>query len=343
MVELTIVSGFLGAGKTTLLRQLILQSLSLGERCVVIENEFGSVGLDAALLARTGIPVHELNHGCVCCTLKSSFVETLRHVLSGAVPDRIFFEPSGIFIPDAFLETLRAPEFFRRCRVAPFITVVDAKAFSLCRKKFGTFFRRQAEFADVLAISKVGEQSAAFMDELQAELREINPRAVQLLVSREGIAVPDLEVMLDDSVGFAEASSCQALPISEPLVAKGKHARFRMVMPDGHGFEKMSGRLPASMGIAELNEILMDLTSGRYGNAFRAKGQLWKDVGWIDFSVVGGSIDIAELRPASREDMLETSSPRGQIVVIGEGLDKTRFREQLCLPKRPKDKERCPI
>jgi len=329
MVELTIVSGFLGAGKTTLLRQLILHSLSRGERCVVIENEFGSVGLDAALLARTGVPVHELNHGCVCCTLKSSFVETLRQALSGEVPDRIFFEPSGIFIPDAFLETLREPEFFGRCHVAPFITVVDAKAFSLYPKKFGPFFRRQAEFADVLAISKAGEQSAAFIDELQAELREINPRAVQLLIPREGIAVPDLEAMLDGGTGFAETASREALPISKPLVAQGKHARFRMVTPDEHGFEKMSGRLPASMNIAELNEILSDLTSGRYGNVVRAKGQLRKDVGWVDFSVVGGSIDIAELRPASREDRFETSSPLGQIVVIGEGLDKVKLRERL--------------
>lgn len=332
MVELTIVSGFLGAGKTTLLRQLILHSLSRGERCVVIENEFGSVGLDAALLARTGVPVHELNHGCVCCTLKSSFIETLRHILGDSVPDRIFFEPSGIFIPDAFLETLREPEFIRRCHVAPFITVVDAKAFSLCRKRFGTFFRRQAEFADVLAISKTEEQSTAFMDELQAELREINPRAVQLMVSREGVAVPDLEAMLNDSVGFADASSREALPISEALAAKGKHVRFRMVTQDGHGFEKISGRLPASMSITELNEILTDLTSGRYGNVVRAKGQLRIDVGWVDFSVVGGSIDITELRPASREDMLETSSPLGQIVVIGEGLDKAKFRERLYDP-----------
>lgn len=169
MVKLTIVSGFLGAGKTTLLRQLMVHSLQRHERCVVIENEFGAVGLDAALLARTGGPVHKLNHGCVCCTLKSSFAETLDGLLVDPLPDRIFFEPSGIFIPDSLLDIVRSPDRARFCRVASFVTVVDARSFKLCRRKFGSFFRKQAEFADVLALGKTESLDSAALDELQSD------------------------------------------------------------------------------------------------------------------------------------------------------------------------------
>ncbi len=329
MVELTIVSGFLGAGKTTLLRQLILQSLSRGERCVVIENEFGSVGLDAALLARTGVPVHELNQGCVCCTLKSSFVETLRRILIDESPDRIFFEPSGIFIPDSFLEMVQTPEFFQRCRVASFVTVVDAKLFSACRRKFGTFFRRQAEFADVLAISKTEGQGIGSVDDLQAELREVNPRAIQLLVARQGVSAVDLDLMLDSRARSAETLSRELPSASESSASNANHPRFHLTSPDGHGFEMLSGQLPASMGITELEELLKGLTSGRYGNVIRAKGQLWKDVGWVEFSLVAGLIEIAELRLAGREELPATSGSHGQIVVIGEALDKAGIRERL--------------
>ncbi|MFT3850180.1 MAG: GTP-binding protein [Propionivibrio sp.] len=330
MVELTIVSGFLGAGKTTLLRQLIVHSLMRGERCVVIENEFGSVGLDAALLAQTGVPVHELNQGCVCCTLKSSFVETLRSILAGKLPDRVFFEPSGIFIPDGFLETIRTLEFSRRCRVASFITVVDAKMFGACRRKFGTFFHRQAEFADVLAISKAESTSGSALDELQAELREINPRAVQRVVARDDVPARDLASLLDGRNGLDETPErARSTPPEETPAAPIGRRRFRPLPPTGHEFDTLSVALPAAMSVDELAGVLAELMSGRYGDVVRAKGQLATHAGCVDFSLAAGAIEISRPTPASAAEESGRASCTGRIVVIGEALDRVGIALRL--------------
>ena len=329
MVKLTIVSGFLGAGKTTLLRQLIVQSLAQGERCVVIENEFGSVGLDAALLARTGVPVHELNHGCVCCTLKSTFAETLESILSAPLPDRIFFEPSGIFIPDSLLGVVQAPEFARRCRVASFVTVVDALSFSNCRKKFGSFFERQAEFADILALAKTDALDARALEALQAELCRINPRALQIQAAREGTSRASLETMLDSKNGEAISMQQDSSVAGQKTGATKSSIRFRPVLPNGHGFEMLTSQLPASMDRGELTELLTSLASGRFGNIIRAKGQMRVDNALIDFSLADGSIDIAEPRAIGLKEQLGATDRFGEIVIIGESLGKTGLRALL--------------
>jgi len=332
MAKLTIVSGFLGAGKTTLLRQLIVQSLSRQERCVVIENEFGSVGLDAALLVRTGVPVHELNHGCVCCTLKTSFAETLENILVDSPPDRVFFEPSGIFIPDSLLDIVRSPHFARSCRVASFITVVDARSFNVCRRKFGSFFRKQAEFADVLALSKTESMDSAALDDLQSELREVNPRAIQILTARDGVAATSLDGMLDGSKGFAEPSGKEPQLISDSATSTGSRIRFRPISPDGHGFEMFVGQLPASMDTDHLTKILNELVDDRFGNIIRAKGQLWADDGWIDFSFVTGTVEISPPRLVDSQEHPEVSNSFGEIVVIGEGLNKITLQALIHEP-----------
>jgi len=332
MVNLTIVSGFLGAGKTTLLRQLIVQSLSRQERCVVIENEFGSVGLDAALLARTGVPVHELNNGCVCCTLKASFAETLESILVGPLPDRIFFEPSGIFIADSLLDIVRSPDFARTCRVASFVTVVDSKNFSNCRRRFGSFFRKQAEFADVLALSKTENLDSAALDELRSELHGINPRAIQILIARDGVSASNLDVMLDGNAGQATLVVKKSQPSSDAATSTASRIRFRSVSPVGHSFEVFAGHFPASIGIGDLTKILDELVSGRFGNVVRAKGQLWVENGWIDFSIVTGTVEISAPRPVDSRESEEVVNRFGEIAIIGEDLGKIALQELLRFP-----------
>jgi len=329
MVNLTIVSGFLGAGKTTLLRQLIVQSLSRQERCVVIENEFGSVGLDAALLARTGVPVHELNNGCVCCTLKASFAETLESILVDPLPDRIFFEPSGIFIPDSLLDIVRSPDFARTCRVASFVTVVDAKNFSNCRRKFGSFFRKQAEFADILALSKTESLDSAALDDLRSELLGVNPMAIQMLIARDGVSASNLDAMLDGNAGQDKLIVKESQPPSDAAASTTSRIRFRPVSPGGHGLEMFAGHFPASMGIADLTKILHELVGGRFGNIARAKGQLWADNCWIDFSIVTGTVEISVPRPVDSQEPQKVVNSFGEIAIIGEDLDKTALQELL--------------
>lgn len=332
MVNLTIVSGFLGAGKTTLLRQLIVQSLSRQERCVVIENEFGSVGLDAALLARTGVPVHELNNGCVCCTLKASFAETLESILVDPLPDRIFFEPSGIFIPDSLLDIVRSPDFVRTCRVASFVTVVDAKNFSNCRRKFGSFFRKQAEFANVLALSKTENLDLAALDELRSELLEVNSRAIQILIARNGISASNLDAMLDGNAGLDKQVVKESQPPSDAAASTASRIRFRPVSPVGHGLELFTGHFSASMGIGDLTQILHELVGGRFGSIVRTKGQLRAENSWIDFSIVTGTVEIALPRSVDSQKSEDVVNSFGEIAIIGEDLNKTAIQELLRFP-----------
>jgi len=336
MVKLTVVSGFLGAGKTTLLRQLIVRSVSQTEHCVVVENEFGAIGFDAALLARTGVQVHELNQGCICCTLQTNFSDTLKNILTAPLPDRVFFEPSGIFIPDRFLATLRSPEFAQRCQIASFITVVDAQNFISCQKKYGSFFHRQAEFADILAIGKFEDLDTQALKNVQAALLQINPRVRQLWVSREDVSSTTLDEMLDGNMRTTNSIS-RGLPLALDTQARTEHfIRFRPARPEEHNLEVVSGQLPESMGIGDLEKLLIKLASGRFGNILRVKGTLWHDTCSIDFSLVAGSVEIMKSRPIDREEQPDSEHSGGMIVVIGETLDKHGLREVARL--RPDEK-----
>lgn len=326
MVEMNIVSGFLGAGKTTLLRQLIMRSQARGEHSVVIENEFGAVGLDAAHLARTGVPVYELNHGCVCCTLKSGFANTLERILVEPLPDRLFFEPSGIFTPESLLDILRAPFFARCCRVASFITVVDARNFISCRRKFSSFFRRQAAFADTLAVAKSEHLQPAALAELRLELQLVNPEARQILIEREDIAVATLDTLLSGRSSPATAMGALSAIDNAPAEAASLAS-----LP--HGFAAIAGQLPRHMPVRELHELLKALSAGRYGNVMRSKGRLWGDNGWLDFSLVAGSVEIRARTPDGSNQRPPAIDGYGEIVIIGETLDEPGIRQFLRAPQ----------
>lgn len=323
MTNLTIVSGFLGAGKTTLLSQLIARSTSRAERCVVIENEFGSIGFDAALLARAGVQVHEINQGCVCCSLQVAFAETLERVLADPAPDRVFFEPSGIYIPDRLLDVLHSPACIQRCHISSFITVIDAQCFSKSRRSYGSFFQRQAEFADIFAISKTESLDALAIEDLQARLRRINPRAPQTIVSREHTSTTLLDGLLDANRLSVVVGSKSIAGFSEPRSTEE---------PDqlGHrGLESITCNLHPTILLPELEEILTEFASGRFGKIVRAKGTLANGVGKADFSLVSDAIEISLLSHSGPGGESSPVPGHGKIVVIGEALDKERIKARL--------------
>lgn len=331
MARLTVVSGFLGAGKTTLLRQLIARSLARGERSVVIENEFGAVGLDAGVLSREGVPVYELNQGCVCCTLKNDFAATLGRILADLRPDRIFFEPSGIFIPDSLLAVVRTPQIAARCRLAPFVTVVDALAWSTRRERYGSFFARQVAFADVLALSRCECVEASTRDDLRTRLREANARARQHIVDRTANPSGLLDVLLDGGEVAASAvdrpraraySELSALP-PNPVAPAG--LRYRRSRSATHGYSALSAPLSPSTGAEEIARLIAALQSGRYGRIVRAKGWLGDEGSLGCFSLAAGLLEFGTQPAPQRAG--ERLGP--VIVVIGEGLDRRAIRRLL--------------
>ena len=173
--KIDIFSGFLGAGKTTLIKKLIKEAFA-GEKIVLIENEFGEIGIDGGFMREAGIQVNELNSGCICCSLVGDFGKALRKVVDEYAPDRILIEPSGV---GKLSDVIRAVQNVGSdaLQLNSFTAVVDANKCKMYMKNFGEFFNDQVEHANAIILSRTGEISGDKLDTDIALLREHNPNA----------------------------------------------------------------------------------------------------------------------------------------------------------------------
>ena len=175
MTKVDIFSGFLGAGKTTLIKKLIAEAYK-GERLVLIENEFGEIGIDGGFMQDAGIEVTEMNSGCICCSLVGDFGRALRKVVDEYAPDRILIEPSGV---GKLSDVIRAVQNVGSdaLQLNSFTAVVDANKCKMYMKNFGEFFNDQVEHANAIILSRTGEISPDKLNTDIALLREHNPNA----------------------------------------------------------------------------------------------------------------------------------------------------------------------
>ncbi len=175
MTKVDIYSGFLGAGKTTLIKKMIKEGYT-GERLVLIENEFGQIGIDGGFLREAGIEINELNSGCICCSLVGDFGKALEKVLDELHPDRILIEPSGV---GKLSDVVRAVEnaAHGELSVTAKVAVVDASKCKIYMKNFGEFFIDQVENADTIVLSHTKKISEEKLAEAIALLQEHNPTA----------------------------------------------------------------------------------------------------------------------------------------------------------------------
>lgn len=175
MTKVDIFSGFLGAGKTTLIRKLIEEAYG-DEKIVLIENEFGEIGVDKGFLKNTGIQINQMNAGCICCTLVGDFGKALNEVIEQYHPDRILIEPSGVGkLSDVIIavQDLKNDEI----QLNGFTTVVDAKKAKMYLKNFGEFYVNQVEYASSIILSHVQGLSQEKIDQVIGLLREHNTEA----------------------------------------------------------------------------------------------------------------------------------------------------------------------
>lgn len=175
MTKITIFSGFLGAGKTTLIKKLISEGYK-GEKLVLIENEFGQIGIDGGFLQDAGIEITEMNSGCICCSLVGDFGKALEQVIEQYHPDRILIEPSGV---GKLSDVIKAVQDINAHDVEldGFTTVVDAKKCKMYQKNFGEFFNNQITYASCLILSHTTGVSQEKLDDCIKRLRECNPSA----------------------------------------------------------------------------------------------------------------------------------------------------------------------
>ena len=185
MTKVDIFSGFLGAGKTTLIKKLIEEAYT-GEKIVLIENEFGEIGIDGGFLKDSGVQINEMNSGCICCSLVGDFGKALEQVIGEFNPDRILIEPSGVGkLSDVILAVERLHN--GKIQLNGFTTVVDAKKAKMYRKNFGEFYDNQIEHASSIILSHTGGLPQEKLDACVALIREINQEAAVVTTPWEEI------------------------------------------------------------------------------------------------------------------------------------------------------------
>lgn len=176
MTKINVISGFLGAGKTTLIKKLISESFQ-GEKVVLIENEFGEIGIDGGFLKDAGIEITEMNSGCICCSLVGDFGTALADVITKFAPDRILIEPSGVGKLSDVMKAVVDIAKKQPVELDSSITVADANKCKMYMKNFGEFFNNQIEYADTIVLSRTQSISDSKLEDAVALLRTKNETA----------------------------------------------------------------------------------------------------------------------------------------------------------------------
>ena len=201
MVKIDIISGFLGAGKTTLIQKLLKEALA-DSKLVLIENEFGEIGIDSGFLQESGVTIREMNSGCICCSLAGDFKTSLLEVLETYAPDRIIIEPSGV---GKLSEVVQAVESAgQHLEITGKVAVVDVNKCKMYLKNFGEFFLNQVQEADTILLSRTGSASAEKVQKAAEMLRQHNDHAVIVTTPWDQLDGRDLLAEIERKQNFAE-------------------------------------------------------------------------------------------------------------------------------------------
>lgn len=326
MTKIDIISGFLGAGKTTFIKKLLEEAIA-GEKVVLIENEFGEIGIDGGFLKDSGIEIREMNSGCICCSLVGDFGRSLSEVLTKYDPERVIIEPSGV---GKLSDVMKAV-----CDVAGEIdvalngsvTVVDAQKCKMYMKNFGEFFNNQVESAGTIVLSRTDVADADKVAQCVEMIREKNPKAAivttpissltgaQLLEIIEKPADDMAEELLKEvheghhhhHHDGEEGCECGCGHTHHDHDHHGHHHHDADEVFTSWGLETNR-----TISRAKLEEFLHDLAySEKYGQVLRAKGMLpGKDGVWFYFDLV----------PEETEIRTGAPSYTGKLCVIGSNL-----------------------
>jgi G3E family GTPase len=284
--DIYIVSGFLGAGKTTLIQKLLREDFK-GKKVALIENDFGEISVDAALLANSGVSVKEINSGCICCTLYGDFVTAVGALIKECDPDTIIIEPSGVGklsdIEGACAE-LKGP------RIAWKMTVADVKRCKMYLENFGEFYEDQIKRADVVVLSRVDESSKSVPQAIAA-IRRINPDAP--IIDKDWGKVSSAEI-LGKSHGHDE-----------------HHHHHHHGLSADEAFDTATIRTGRAFGIEELKNMFSKLEEENLG-VLRAKGIVRGENGFLNVQYLPGELEVTKCE-----------SSGDALVFIGSKLDRS--------------------
>ena len=334
MTKIDIFSGFLGAGKTTLIKKLITEAYK-GEKVVLIENEFGEIGIDGGFLKDAGIEITEMNSGCICCTLVGDFTEALKKVLAEYTPDRIVIEPSGV---GKLSDVIRAVEKIdsKDTVLNAFTTVVDAKKCKVYLKNFGEFFIDQVENASAIVLSHTAGIDNEKLHNCIHLLREHNSNATivstdwNLLTGAQILEATEKKNTLEHHIHSLEHHHDHDEHCDSGCHDHEHHHDHDEHCDCGchdhehhhHADEVFSsfGRETAKKFTAEfIKEALSDLENQeKYGIILRAKGIVEGENGeWIHFDYIPGEPDVR----LGRAEII------GRLCVIGSKINEQAIAE----------------
>ena len=204
MTQIDIISGFLGAGKTTFIQKLLQEALK-GENVVLIENEFGEIGIDSGFLRNSGIEIREMNQGCICCSLVGDFETSLKEVIETYKPDRILIEPSGVGKLSDILSAVKTVSANLPVQLDGAVTVVDSSKAKLYNKNFGEFFDDQIRFATSIVLSRTDIAKEEKVEEAVQIVRALNPKANLITTSIQELSGEKLLEIIGHEENLEEA------------------------------------------------------------------------------------------------------------------------------------------
>lgn len=352
MAKIDIISGFLGAGKTTLIQKLLKEALN-DEKVVLIENEFGEIGIDGGFLKDAGIEVTEMNSGCICCSLVGDFGTALKDVITQYVPDRIIIEPSGVGkLSDVIKAVQGVAEDTDGIVLNSFVTVADAKKCKMYMKNFGEFYNNQVEYAGSIILSRTGDLSEEKLNTCVSLLREHNEKAAIITTPWDQLSGEQILKVMEDGNDLVkemmeEEDICPVCGGHHEHDHDHGHDHHHEHHHDhdhehdhhhehdhecgcGHDhdhehhhhhadevFTSWGKETPKKYNKENLESILKKLSEDEaYGIILRSKGILQTEDGsWIQFDLVPGEYEIRE----------GSADYTGRICVIGSKLDEEKL------------------
>ncbi len=349
MTKIDIVSGFLGAGKTTLIKKLLKDALA-GTKVVLIENEFGEIGIDGGFLKEAGIEIKEMNSGCICCSLVGDFGTSLREVMATYAPERILIEPSGVGKLSDVMRAISDAAEGSEMELNSAVAVVDASKCKMYAKNFGEFFLNQITYAGTVILTRADKASKEKMDEAVALVKEHNPKAriittplteldgKQILDTIEGNADLEAEMLAEVLATREEEHHHHHHDDEDEHCCGHEHHHHDEDHDDDHDhdhdhhhhdehcgcghhhhhhdadevFTSWGLETPAKYTIAQVEGFLKALEDeDKYGIVLRAKGMVaGEDGNWIHFDYV----------PQESDVRTGAADVTGKICVIGSGL-----------------------
>ena len=333
MTKVDIFSGFLGAGKTTLIKKLIEEAYK-GEQVVLIENEFGEIGIDGGFLRDAGVEINEMNSGCICCSLVGDFGKALEKVLDQFHPDRILIEPSGVGKLSDIIQAVEDLDL-DHVKLNGFTTVVDAKKAKIYMKNFGEFYNNQVEHASSIILSHTAGMDEEKLEKVVELLREHNEHAVIIttdwdeLDGKQILAAMERRDTIEEALHHLEEEQ-------EHEYHDHDHEHHHDHDHDDHCccghdhdheghhhadevFDSIGIETTKKFTQEKIREVLGAIEDQhKYGFVLRAKGIVAGEDGqWIHFDYVPGEPDV-------RNGSAEVT---GRICVIGTDIDEGKIRQ----------------